>query len=233
MAQDFSLRHPLIDGHGNFGSPDPNDRPAAMRYCVVSDTRVRTVDGTPRIADLASGRAELRGRPRSARSSTGDGDPVLADRLFHSGDHPTLPRAHDRGLRAHRHVQPPGPVPRVAGWRPHAPVEAARRARRRVTTSRSRVSVDPMVEDLTEHEQHLAVLARRLGLGGLRQRRTSRLQQHRPSLLRRVLAAYDAVVGGRRYVSERVLKSGRTIFELDVHNLDRFHAEPAGRARRA
>src|SRR3954451_17733730 len=32
MAQDFSLRYPLIDGHGNFGSPDPADRPAAMRY---------------------------------------------------------------------------------------------------------------------------------------------------------------------------------------------------------
>ncbi len=32
MAQDFSLRYPLIDGHGNFGSPDPNDMPAAMRY---------------------------------------------------------------------------------------------------------------------------------------------------------------------------------------------------------
>jgi DNA gyrase subunit A len=32
MAQSFSLRHPLVDGHGNFGSPDPNDRPAAMRY---------------------------------------------------------------------------------------------------------------------------------------------------------------------------------------------------------
>jgi DNA gyrase subunit A len=32
MAQSFSLRHPLIDGHGNFGSPDPNDRPGAMRY---------------------------------------------------------------------------------------------------------------------------------------------------------------------------------------------------------
>lgn len=30
MAQDFSLRLPLIDGHGNFGSPD--DGPAAMRY---------------------------------------------------------------------------------------------------------------------------------------------------------------------------------------------------------
>src|ERR1700760_3435535 len=31
MAQDFSMRAPLIDGQGNFGSID-NDPPAAMRY---------------------------------------------------------------------------------------------------------------------------------------------------------------------------------------------------------
>ena len=31
MAQDFSLRYPLVDGHGNFGSVD-GDKPAAMRY---------------------------------------------------------------------------------------------------------------------------------------------------------------------------------------------------------
>jgi len=31
MAQDFSLRYPLIDGHGNFGSQD-GDAPAAYRY---------------------------------------------------------------------------------------------------------------------------------------------------------------------------------------------------------
>ena len=31
MAQDFSMRHPLIDGQGNFGSVD-DDPPAAMRY---------------------------------------------------------------------------------------------------------------------------------------------------------------------------------------------------------
>jgi len=37
MAQDFSLRAPLVDGHGNFGSIDP-DPPAAMRYteCKLS-----------------------------------------------------------------------------------------------------------------------------------------------------------------------------------------------------
>jgi DNA gyrase subunit A len=31
LAQDFSLRYPLVDGHGNFGSLD-GDSPAAMRY---------------------------------------------------------------------------------------------------------------------------------------------------------------------------------------------------------
>lgn len=31
LAQDFSLRYPLVDGHGNFGSID-GDAPAAMRY---------------------------------------------------------------------------------------------------------------------------------------------------------------------------------------------------------
>ncbi|HEB37494.1 MAG TPA: DNA gyrase subunit A, partial [Thermoplasmatales archaeon] len=34
MAQDFSLRYPLIDGQGNFGSVD-GDAPAAMRYTEV------------------------------------------------------------------------------------------------------------------------------------------------------------------------------------------------------
>ncbi|MCL0057707.1 DNA gyrase subunit A [Dehalococcoidales bacterium] len=34
MAQDFSMRHVLVDGQGNFGSMD-NDPPAAMRYTEV------------------------------------------------------------------------------------------------------------------------------------------------------------------------------------------------------
>ncbi len=44
MAQPFSLRHPLIDFHGNYGSPDFG--PAAARYCVTGDTRVRLADGS-------------------------------------------------------------------------------------------------------------------------------------------------------------------------------------------
>ena len=38
MAQDFSLRYMLIDGHGNFGSID-GDSAAAMRYTEARLTR--------------------------------------------------------------------------------------------------------------------------------------------------------------------------------------------------
>jgi DNA gyrase subunit A len=45
MAQDFTLRHPLIDGHGNFGSPDFDA--AASRYteCRLSNLAMRMLDG--------------------------------------------------------------------------------------------------------------------------------------------------------------------------------------------
>ncbi len=56
MAQDFSLRYMLVDGHGNFGSVD-GDSPAAMRYTearlsklsmeMLSDINKDTVDFKP------------------------------------------------------------------------------------------------------------------------------------------------------------------------------------------
>ncbi len=39
MAQDFSMRYPLVDGQGNFGSID-GDAPAAMRYTEVRLTKL-------------------------------------------------------------------------------------------------------------------------------------------------------------------------------------------------
>src|SRR6478672_3676179 len=41
MAQDFSLRHPLVDGQGNFGSVD-DDPAAAMRYTEARLARIAT-----------------------------------------------------------------------------------------------------------------------------------------------------------------------------------------------
>ncbi|MEL6216604.1 MAG: DNA gyrase subunit A, partial [Pseudomonadota bacterium] len=42
MAQDFSMRVPLADGQGNFGSMD-GDAPAAMRYTEVRMAKVSTM----------------------------------------------------------------------------------------------------------------------------------------------------------------------------------------------
>ena len=41
-----------------------------------------------------------------------------------------------------------------------------------------------------------------------------------------VVAAYDAVIGGARYLSERTIASGSRLFELDIHNLDPITDSP-------
>ncbi len=60
LAQDFTMRYPLIDGHGNFGSVD-GDSPAAMRYTearmskiaqyMLTDIEKNTVDFMPNYDD--------------------------------------------------------------------------------------------------------------------------------------------------------------------------------------
>ncbi len=50
MAQDFSMRMPLIDGHGNFGSVD-NDPPAAMRY---TESRLQSLTDESLLEDIES-----------------------------------------------------------------------------------------------------------------------------------------------------------------------------------
>ena len=60
LAQDFTMRYPLVDGHGNFGSID-GDPPAAMRYTearmakiaetMLSEIEKNTVDFMPNYDD--------------------------------------------------------------------------------------------------------------------------------------------------------------------------------------
>lgn len=60
LAQPFSMRHPLVDGHGNFGSVD-GDPPAAYRYTesrmskismkMLEDIKKDTVDFAPNFDD--------------------------------------------------------------------------------------------------------------------------------------------------------------------------------------
>lgn len=71
LAQDFTLRYPLVDGHGNFGSIDP-DSPAAYRYTearlarlaldLLADIDKETVPFTPNFDNQSTEPAVLPGR---------------------------------------------------------------------------------------------------------------------------------------------------------------------------
>ena len=110
MAQPFSLRHPLIDFHGNYGSPDFG--PAASRYteCRLAPAgdaaagrhrrRHRRHDPELRRHDRAAGRAAV-AVPEPARQR------LAGHRRRHGDEHPAAqPRRGDR-----RH-DPPDRQPR-------------------------------------------------------------------------------------------------------------------------
>jgi len=89
MAQDFSMRYPLVIGQGNYGSVD-GDPPAQMRYCITEGSLILTKRGLLPIESIV---------PDSEDSSEYEIDlEVLslgrkvnkADRFFNSGKHPTI-----------------------------------------------------------------------------------------------------------------------------------------------
>ena len=64
MAQDWSLRYPLVDGQGNFGSID-GDSPAAMRY---TEARLRKI-AEEMLADIDTDPQALPRKPTSQTQS--------------------------------------------------------------------------------------------------------------------------------------------------------------------
>lgn len=58
LAQDFNMRYPLVDGHGNFGSVD-GDEAAALRYCLSRYSLVNTDEGLISIGELTGTETEL------------------------------------------------------------------------------------------------------------------------------------------------------------------------------
>ncbi|HEY1652820.1 MAG TPA: DNA gyrase subunit A [Acidimicrobiales bacterium] len=72
MVQEFSLRYPLVDGHGSFGGRSPDDGPAAMRYTecrlaplaleLMADIDEETVDMVANYDGSASEPVVLPGR---------------------------------------------------------------------------------------------------------------------------------------------------------------------------
>jgi len=89
MAQDFTLRYPLIEGQGNFGSID-GDPPAAMRYCVVGDTLINTDKGLIKIKDLVPNSQLNSDNPIDIKVQSLNRKINHSDMFFNSGEHHTI-----------------------------------------------------------------------------------------------------------------------------------------------
>ena len=100
MAQPWSLRYPLVDGQGNFGSPG-NDPPAAMRYCSQvmrwCACRLGSRCASPMSFRVAQPNSD---NVIDLKVLDRHGNPVVADRLFHSGEHQTYTVRRPRGIRS-------------------------------------------------------------------------------------------------------------------------------------
>ena len=224
LAQPWVMRYPLVDGQGNFGSVD-GDPAAAYRYCVTGDTRVRlAAGGSVRIADLA----EVETDSEVAIDTwvlDKDGEPVQADRLFHSGVHPTKQVTVEGGFQlrgSHNHpvlcLVPVAGVPMLE-WRRLDQLSAGdvvALARPTVAT------VSP-----TEEERALGVLLGGFVAEGWCSESRAGFNNLDRAFFDEVLAAYDQFVGGPRYVySRRNTGSGRLLHELDVQDLARLRRSP-------
>lgn len=85
MAQDFSLRYPLIKGQGNFGSID-SDPPAAMRYCLTGDTLLLSDKGIIPINKIS----DKKESDINLKILNYQGSAKTANRFFNSGKHKTI-----------------------------------------------------------------------------------------------------------------------------------------------
>ncbi|MBA2441738.1 MAG: DNA gyrase subunit A, partial [Rubrobacter sp.] len=222
LAQDFSMRHKLVDGQGNFGSVD-GDPAAAMRYCVTGDTLVRTTSGTRRISELTEVEPDSEAGI-DVEVLNRDGDPVRASKLFHSGEHPTLRLRTRQGhelVGTYNHpvlcLRDVAGVPMLM-WTLLEEVEPGDH----VVMSRATGVEEGGLE--ASNDSLLGLLAGAFVSEGWASERRAGFNNVDKGYFNATLAAYDEVVGGPRYVYERDLKSGRRIYELDVQYMGAFEA---------
>ena len=94
MAQNFSLRYPLIDGQGNFGSMD-GDNAAAMRYCITGDSLVLTDKGLMPIKEISNKKQEN----ISLGVLNYKGQKIKASKFFNSGEHKIIEIITEQGYK--------------------------------------------------------------------------------------------------------------------------------------
>ncbi|MER5261251.1 intein-containing DNA gyrase subunit A [Actinosynnema sp. NPDC002837] len=215
LAQPWSQRYPLIDGQGNFGSPG-NDPAAAMRYCIDSDVRIRLADGsTPRIGDIVPDAKPNSDNPIDLKVLDRNGNPVRADMLFHSGEHPTLKLRTKNGYElAGTHNHPVLCLVNVLGvptllWKLLEEVQPGDR----VVLQRMPQEVD--LDGLSPEQFSSAFLAGAFvsegwtGVNG-----QAGFDNTDTDYFKSVVSAYDLCVGKRRGIGTEITSTGKVLHKL-------------------
>src|SRR5580658_4041755 len=223
MAQEFSMRYQLVDGQGNFGSID-DDPAAAMRYCVTGDTRIRTTAGTVRVDSLSPTAGPNSDNPLDIEVLDRLGRPVRASKLFHSGEHPTFRLRTSEGYELTGTANHPVlclvdmvGVPLLM-WKLLEEIGPGDRVLiHRSTTSEAAPD---------EHARMLGLLAGAFVSEGWFGDRRAGFNNVDEEFFVAVLSAYDALVGGPRYVYSRRIASGSICHELDIQNLGALRVSP-------
>ncbi|OBG58627.1 intein-containing DNA gyrase subunit A [Mycobacterium sp. E3339] len=218
MAQPWSLRYPLVDGQGNFGSPG-NDPPAAMRYCLTGDALVRLPFGqSVRIGDVVPAARPNSDNAVELKVLDRHGNPVAVDRLFHSGEHQTYTVRTAEGYQVTGTSNHPllclvdvGGVPTLL-WKL---IEEIRPDDHVVLQRTPSMEFGPA----DWHDVMEALLLGAFISEGFVSETRAGFNNCDRDYFNMVVASYDAVVGGPRYAYSRTIASGSTLHELDVQNL--------------
>ncbi|WP_236595271.1 intein-containing DNA gyrase subunit A [Saccharothrix sp. 6-C] len=228
LAQPWSQRYPLIDGQGNFGSPG-NDPAAAMRYCVSPDSRIRLANGsTPRIGDIVPDAKPNSDNPIDLKVLDRNGNPVRADMLFHSGEHPTLKLRTKNGYElTGTHNHPVLCLVNVLGvptllWKLLEEIQPGDR----VVVQRTPQD-DGVLPEIGHYSA--AILAGAFVSEGFVSENRAGFNNVDAEYFQRVVEAYDDAVGGPRYVYSRTIKSGSVLHELDVQDLTQLRESVLGK----
>ena len=217
MAQDFSLRSPLIDGQGNFGSVD-GDNAAAMRYCVTGNTRVKTDRGLIKIEELVQDTALNSDNNLDIKVLSMAKREHGASKLFNSGIHDIYELKTKEGFN-------------ISGSANHLvltlttddngkPIYDWKRLEQ--ITLEDKIVIDRSEQALfdrtaTKSEKNFAIIAGCLVSEGFMSENRIGFNNTDKNYFNNFIEAWKSEFGESFYLNQRELPSGKTIYEFDLH----------------
>jgi DNA gyrase subunit A len=222
MAQEWSLRYPLVDGQGNFGSID-GDSPAAMRYCLTGDTLIKTNYGLIALKDLVKNSLPDSEQEIDLQVLSMHQKVHKATKFFNSGYHPIWELTTQEGYQLKGSSNHPvltlskdeAGKP-IFVWKELSKVKAGDK----IVIERSQTNLYASKASSKDIYQSI-VAACLIAEGSISPKRVT-FNSTDKKYFDDFINAYQNLIGSKFYVYQRRLPSGKEIYEFDVQNTSEF-----------